>query len=61
MARIVRRGGVLTLVDEPQKSGEYEVVWDGKDDEGKDVASGIYFCKLTTGSYQKTRKMVLLR
>ncbi len=52
---------VKTLVDEPQKSGEYEVVWDGKDDEGKDVASGIYFCKLTTGSYQKTRKMVLLR
>lgn len=52
---------VKTLVDEPQKPGDYEVVWDGKDDEGKEVASGIYFCKLTAGSFQKTRKMVLLR
>jgi hypothetical protein len=52
---------VKTLVDEPQKPGDYEVVWDGKDDEGNDVASGIYFCKLTAGSYQKTKKMILLR
>ncbi len=50
-----------TLVNEPKSAGDYEVVWDGKDDEGKYVASGIYFCKLTTGSYQKTKKMVLLK
>ena len=52
---------VRTLVDEPKSAGDYEVVWDGKDDEGKEVASGIYFCKLTAGSYQKTNKMILLR
>jgi hypothetical protein len=52
---------VRTLVDEPKQPGNYEVTWDGKDDKGKDVASGIYFCKLTVGSYQKIRKMVLLK
>ena len=52
---------VRTLVDEPKRAGSYEVIWDGKDDRGKDVASGIYFYKLTAGSYQKIRKMVLLK
>ncbi len=52
---------VRTLVDEPKTAGSYEVIWDGKDDKGKEVASGIYFYKLTAGSYQKIRKMVLLK
>lgn len=52
---------VRTLVDEPKRAGSYEVIWDGKDDLGKEVASGIYFYKLTAGSYQKIRKMVLLK
>lgn len=52
---------VRTLVDEPMRVGKYELIWDGKNDEGKDVASGIYFYQLTTGDNQITRKMVLLR
>jgi hypothetical protein len=52
---------VRTLVDEVKMPGNYEVIWNGKDDQGKEVASGIYFCKLTVGSYQKIRKMVLLK
>jgi hypothetical protein len=52
---------VRTLVDEPKRAGSYEVIWDGTDDQGKEVASGIYFYKLTAGSYQKIRKMVLLK
>ncbi|MFH1336922.1 MAG: FlgD immunoglobulin-like domain containing protein [Candidatus Zixiibacteriota bacterium] len=52
---------IRILVDEPQKPGTYEVIWDGKDDKGNDVASGIYLCKLTVGSFQKTQKMVLLK
>jgi len=52
---------IRTLVDEPQKPGIYEVSWDGKDEQGSDVASGIYFCKLKVGSFQKTQKMVLLK
>jgi hypothetical protein len=52
---------VRTLVDEPKRSGSYEVIWDGKDDKGKDVASGIYFYRLTADSYQETKKMVLMK
>jgi hypothetical protein len=52
---------VRTLVDEPKGAGSYEVLWDGKDDRGKDVASGIYFYQLTSGVYKETKKMVLIR
>lgn len=52
---------VRTLEDEPKPPGNYQAIWDGKDDQEKDVASGIYFYKLTVGSYQKTRKMLLLK
>ena len=65
---------VRTLVDEPKTQGSYEVIWDGKDDEGKDVASGIYFYQLTVRQAHRpeqsggtvedrtlTKKMLLLR
>jgi hypothetical protein len=52
---------VRTLVDEPKVAGGYEVIWDGKDDKGKNVASGIYFYQLTAEDYKKTKKMVLIR
>jgi len=37
------------------------IVWDGADDHGKVVASGLYYYKLTAGQYQATRKMLLLK
>jgi hypothetical protein len=37
------------------------IIWDGKDNQGKDVASGIYFYKLIAGQHQATRKMVILK
>ena len=37
---------VATLVDQPQPSGFYQVSWNGQDQFGSDVASGIYFCQL---------------
>ena len=52
---------VRTLVDEPKSAGSYEVVWDGKDDKGKEVASGIYFYQLKTGDFTETKKMLLLK
>ncbi|MCK4428374.1 MAG: T9SS type A sorting domain-containing protein, partial [candidate division Zixibacteria bacterium] len=52
---------VRTLVDEPKEAGTYELIWDGKDDLGKDVASGIYFYQLTAGDYKYTKKMTLIR
>jgi hypothetical protein len=52
---------VRTLVNEEKAPGNYKVIWDGKDDSGKEVASGIYFYQLKTKDYTDTKKMVLLR
>jgi hypothetical protein len=52
---------VAELVDEHRGAGRYEEVWDGRDSRGNQVASGVYFYNLTTGEFERTRKMLLLR
>jgi hypothetical protein len=52
---------VKTLVDQEQEAGVYNEPWDGDDDYGNQVASGIYFYKMYTSDYVETRKMVLMR
>jgi hypothetical protein len=52
---------VRTLVDERLDGGAYREVWDGRDGRGHEVASGVYFCRLTVGTRTLTRKMVLAR
>ena len=52
---------VRTLVNEEKTPGYHQVIWDGKDDKGKEVASGIYFYKLKTKEYTKIKRMLLLR
>ncbi|MCJ7458236.1 MAG: T9SS type A sorting domain-containing protein [candidate division Zixibacteria bacterium] len=52
---------VKTLVDEEKLPGNYNINWNGKDDSGEEVASGIYFYQLKAKDYTDTKKMVLLR
>jgi flagellar hook assembly protein FlgD len=52
---------VRTLVDENQIAGYKTVIWDGKDEAGDQVSSGIYFCRLRAGNYTEVRKMVMLK
>jgi len=52
---------VRALVDEQRAAGNYSELWDGRDSNGSAVASGIYFYRLTAGSFTQTRKMALLR
>ena len=52
---------VRTLVDAEQTTGRHEVVWDGRNDAGRHVASGLYFYRLRAGSFNATRAMTLLR
>jgi len=52
---------VKTLVDEPKERGTYEVIWDGKDENGIEVASGIYFYKLQAGDFAEAKKMLLVK
>ena len=54
---------VRTLVNgfQSPRSDGIEVKWDGRDDQGTSVSSGIYFCKLVAGSDTQVRKMMLLK
>jgi len=52
---------VRTLVDEWQGRNAYRLVWDGKDNDGRLVASGIYISSLVAGDFIQTRKAVLAR
>lgn len=52
---------VATLIDEEIEAGVHEVIWDGHNDNGSQVASGIYFYKMDTDEFVRTRKMVLMR
>jgi hypothetical protein len=52
---------IRTLINKAQNAGEYSVEWDGKDDNGNRVSSGIYIYRLQAGSFTQTRKMVLVK
>jgi hypothetical protein len=52
---------INTLVNKKQAPGSKQVVWDGRDSNGYQVASGIYLYKLQAGSSIQTRKMILLK
>ena len=52
---------VAVLVDETLGAGPHEAVWLGRDDTGRQVASGVYFSKLLAGSQSQVRKMTLMK
>jgi hypothetical protein len=52
---------VTTLVDEPMQAGTHRIQWNGTDAEGNPAASGIYFYRLQSKTYDATRKMILLQ
>jgi hypothetical protein len=52
---------VSTLVDGFTKAGKHHSVWNRTDNNGKVVANGVYYCKMTAGDYTKVKKLVLLK
>lgn len=52
---------VRTVVDENMTAGEHHVIWDGMNDSGDPVSSGIYFYKLQTNFGTISRKMTILK
>ncbi|MCK5158346.1 MAG: T9SS type A sorting domain-containing protein, partial [Candidatus Heimdallarchaeota archaeon] len=52
---------VSILVNEIKDSGHYQAVWDGTDNNKKQVASGVYFYRLSTGEKTINKKMLLLK
>ncbi len=54
-------GRVLTLTSKEWNAGKHHLVWNGKDDQGRTVSSGVYFYRMTAGKYKATQKVVLLK
>lgn len=52
---------VRTLVDKPLSAGQYRVQWDGRDEQGRLLSSGVYLYQLKAGSLTQTRRMILLK
>lgn len=52
---------VSTLANGVTRFGSYRVVWDGTDDSGQPVGSGVYFYRLEAGLFSESKKMVLTK
>ncbi len=52
---------VASLVSEEKAAGRYSVHWDGRNEHGQQVSSGIYFYKIVAGDFVRVKKMVLLK
>ena len=52
---------VRTLVNAGMARGNYTVEWDGRNDQGRLLSSGVYIYKLTAGEFSRSRKMILLK
>ncbi len=52
---------VRTLVDGKKAAGSYSIQWDGTNDQGMKVSSGVYFCKMRTQTFNKTSKMLMMK
>lgn len=52
---------IRKLVSRTMPPGEHAVVWDGRDDDGGEISSGVYFYRLRADDFSATRKMLLVR
>jgi len=52
---------VRSLVNGPRDAGRYNVVWNGDDESGRNVGSGVYFYRMTTPEYSSVKKMLLMK
>lgn len=57
---VSRIGGFVSGVDDQAAAGPQAVPWDGKDRNGRAVASGVYFCELVADDVRESLKLVLI-
>ncbi|MBT3632620.1 MAG: T9SS type A sorting domain-containing protein [Candidatus Marinimicrobia bacterium] len=57
----IRGQEVITLVDGTKPAGYFEIQWNGVNRLGHQMSTGVYFCRLETGAYSKTIKLVYLQ
>ncbi|MFH1864916.1 MAG: C25 family cysteine peptidase [Candidatus Eisenbacteria bacterium] len=52
---------VRVLLDEMRPPGKHSVTWNGRNERGLPVGSGVYFCQMQAGSFVKSRKLIVLK
>ena len=52
---------VKRLVSSQLSAGKHSILWNGKDEEGKQISSGIYFYRMITDDYSASKKMIMLK
>jgi hypothetical protein len=52
---------VITLLDQEQSAGTHQVTWNGVDERGAPVASGLYLYRMVTDGFSEVKKMLLLK
>ena len=57
----IKGNHIRYLINEYQFSGTHSVLWNGRDDNGNPVPSGIYFYTMTVNKYRKSNKMILMK
>ena len=57
----IRGQKIKTLTNEHYESGRHSVEWEGKDEQGRNVSSGVYFYRMSTEGFSKVRRMVLMK
>ncbi|PIS29904.1 MAG: hypothetical protein COT43_02865, partial [Candidatus Marinimicrobia bacterium CG08_land_8_20_14_0_20_45_22] len=57
----IRGHKIRTLENGVKPAGYYQAIWNGKDDAGREVASGIYFFQMISETHRKTMKLMLVK
>jgi len=57
----IRGEKVRTLLDSELEASQHEIVWDGRDDRGRTVSSGVFFYRMKTEDYTSVKKMLLMK
>ncbi|MCB5268461.1 MAG: T9SS type A sorting domain-containing protein, partial [Candidatus Cloacimonetes bacterium] len=52
---------VRHLLNDELGMGEHRLMWNSRDDRGRQLSSGIYFVRINCGNYHNTQKLILLK
>jgi len=52
---------IRTLVHREHKPGNHKITWDGRDDDGRYVSTGVYFAYLMSNGYTEMSKLTLIK